>query len=61
MFQGNNREARRYLKRAKRRDPKEPEVYSGLARLADKMGETRRAEKYLRKAERLREAAAGHR
>ena len=61
MLRGANREAQGYLKRAKRWDPKEPEVYDGLARLADKMGETRRAEKYLRKAERLREAAAGRR
>ena len=54
IFYGNHREAAKYLKRARRRYPREPEVYEGLARLAIQMDETKRAEKYLRKAERLR-------
>jgi len=61
MLQGNNSEAQRYLKRARRWDPKEPEVYDGLARLAKRLDHSRRVEKYLGKAKRLREAAAGHR
>jgi len=59
MLVGNDREAQTYLKRAKRRYPWEPEVYDGLARLATRMDEHRRAEKYRRKAERLRGRAAG--
>lgn len=59
MLVGNDREAQMYLKRAKRRYPWEPEVYDGLARLATRMDEHRRAEKYRRKAERLRGRASG--
>ena len=59
MLVGNDREAQTYLKRAKRRYPWEPEVYDGLARLATRLDEHRRAEKYRRKAERLRSRAAG--
>ncbi len=33
------REAEKYLKRAKRWDPKEPEVFEGLARHAAKVGD----------------------
>jgi len=61
MQWGSNLEAQRYLKRAKRRYPKEPEVFEGLARYAYKIGETRRAEKWLRRAEKLRRVAEGDR
>jgi len=56
MLYGNNREAERYLKRAKRWYPKEPAVYEGLARLAARTGELRREEKNLRRAAKLRNA-----
>jgi len=56
MLYGNNREAAKYLKRARRWYPKEPAVYEALARLAGRTGEVRREEKYLRKARQLRSA-----
>ena len=56
MQLGNDSEAARYLKEAKRRYPREPEVYMGLARFAQKMEKTRRANRYLRKAEKLAKA-----
>ncbi len=59
MLYGNNREAAKYLKRAKRWYPREPEVYEGLARLAHRTGDTRREEKYLRKASKLRSVENG--
>lgn len=55
MLYGNNRGAAKYLKRARRWYPREPAVYEGLARLAGRNGESRREEKYLRKARKLRE------
>lgn len=61
MLHGNNREAEKYLKRAKRWYSKEPEVYEGLARLARRMGDARREAKYLRKASRLRSVENGDR
>lgn len=56
MLYGNNREAAKYLRRAKRWYPAEPEVYEGLARFAQATGDTRRAEKNRRKARQLRNA-----
>lgn len=53
---GNDSEAARYLKMAKRRYPREPEVYMGKARLAQKMEKPNRAKRYLRKAEMLARA-----
>jgi len=61
MGRGHPWEAKKYLKRAKRWYPKEPEVYEGLARLAKLMDHSRKEEKYLGKAKRLRGAAAGYR
>jgi len=55
---GDLRQASRYLKRAKRRYPREPEVFEGLARLARSAGHHRREEKCLAKAEKLRQASA---
>jgi Flp pilus assembly protein TadD len=54
---GNFREASRYLKRAKRRYPDEPEVYHAMARLARREGDDRRAEKHEAKAAKVRERA----
>jgi len=54
MLYGNIREAAKYLKRARRWYPREPAVYEGLARLAGRTGESRREEKFLRKAGKLR-------
>ena len=68
MQLGNDSEAVGYLKKAKRRYPREPEVYMGMARFARKMEKPDRAKRYLRKAEKLarvdargtlRSAAAG--
>lgn len=57
MDRGDVREAEKYLKRAKRWDPKEPEVFEGLARHAAKVGDHQKAEKYTLKAEKLRRIA----
>lgn len=61
MLHGNNREAEKYLKKARRWYPREPEVYDGLARLARRMGDTGREERYLRRARELRGADPGDR
>jgi Flp pilus assembly protein TadD len=61
MLHGNNREAEKYLKKARRWYPREPEVYEGLARLAGRMGDTRRAEKYIRRARELSSLDPGDR
>lgn len=53
MQLGNDSEAAGYLKEAKKRYPREPEVYMGKARLAQRMEKTRRANRYFRKAEKL--------
>jgi len=63
MARGDLRSAESYLKRAKRRFPREPEVWDGLARYAARAGEAIREQRYLRKARALREkeaAAAAH-
>jgi len=59
MQLGNDSEAVGYLKEARRRYPREPEVYMGKARLAQRMEKPRRAERYLRKAERLARVDSG--
>jgi Flp pilus assembly protein TadD len=61
MQLGRNSEAARYLKEARRRYPREPEVYRGLARFSQRTDRTRRVERYLRKAEKLARAADGDR
>ena len=61
MLVGNDREAEKYLKRAKRRYSREPAVWAGLARLATRQGDHRRAEKYRRKANKLWDSAAADR
>lgn len=53
MIRGNTTEAARYLNRAKRLYSREPAVFNGRARLAEKSGKTRRAARYRRKAEKL--------
>ncbi len=53
MQLGNDSEAVGYLKQAKRRYPREPEVYMGMARFARKMEKPNRAKRYLRKAQKL--------
>ena len=58
---GNDSEAAGYLKQAKRRYPREPEVYLGMARFAQKMEKPRRAKRYLRKAEKLARINDGNR
>jgi Flp pilus assembly protein TadD len=58
LIRGNSIEATRYLNRAKRLYGGEPEVFDGLARLAESQGKTRRANRYQRKAEKLRLARA---
>jgi len=57
----NDSEAAEYLKEARKRYPREPEVYMGRARLAQKMEKTRRAARYLRKAEKLARVDGGTR
>ena len=59
MLSGQTREARKYLQRARRLDPEEPEVWEALARLARRTGQVRQEEKYRLKAETLRSASAG--
>lgn len=54
MMRGNMDEAKRYLRRARWSYPREPEVYEGLARLAKFQGKLIRAEKRMKKAEKLR-------
>jgi Flp pilus assembly protein TadD len=61
MQLGNVTEAAEYLKQAKRRHPREPEVYMGKARLAQRMEKPQRAKRYLRKAEKLSRPADGDR
>ncbi|MCP4898190.1 MAG: tetratricopeptide repeat protein [bacterium] len=51
---GNRKAASRYLRRAKRHYPKEPEVYEALAEFADSAGNQKKALKYRGKAEALR-------
>lgn len=58
MQVGNDSEASGYLKTARRRYPREPEVYMGMARFAEKMKRPDRAKRYIRKAERLATADA---
>jgi Tfp pilus assembly protein PilF len=53
MQSGRNSEAARYLREARRRYPREPEVFMGLARLAERMERDRQVARYVRKAERL--------
>jgi len=55
-IRGNSTEAARYLNRAKRMYNRVPEVFDGLARLAESLGKARRAARYHRKAEKLRSA-----
>ncbi|MEE4271045.1 MAG: tetratricopeptide repeat protein [Thermoanaerobaculales bacterium] len=55
MARGDLRSAEGYLKRAKRRFPREPEVWDGLARYAARTGDEKRQQRYLRKARTLRE------
>jgi len=56
LIRGNSTVAARYLKRAKRMYNRVPEVFDGLGRLAESLGEARRAARYHRKAEKLRSA-----
>jgi Flp pilus assembly protein TadD len=56
LIRGKSAEAARYLKRAKRMYSREPEVFDGLARLAESLGKARRAARFHRKAEKLRSA-----
>jgi Flp pilus assembly protein TadD len=58
MVAGNLEQARKYLRKAKRRDGSEPEVYRALARLATKEGKSQSAQKHLRRAQRLDNKAA---
>jgi Flp pilus assembly protein TadD len=60
LIRGNDAEAARYLSRAKRSYGREPEIFDGLARLAESRGKARRAARYHRKAEKLRSAARAH-
>jgi len=52
-------EAARYLRRARRRHPMQPEVFDALARLADVQGRTGRAARYRDRADGLRRQRAG--
>lgn len=61
MLSGRLEEAGKYLRRAKRLDPDEAEVWDALARLARRTGQERREAKYRQKADSLRLAAAGAR
>lgn len=54
MVQGNLDSAQRYLRRARRWDSREPEVYDALARLARREGDASKAEKFSRRAAELR-------
>jgi len=54
IMQGKHRSAQRYLKKARRSYPSEPEVYDALARLARLRGEGSRADRYSRQAAKLR-------
>ena len=54
MLNGRIREARKYLRRAKRLNPREPEVWDGLTRLAQRTGQERREASCRKKAEQLR-------
>ncbi|MEX1310523.1 MAG: tetratricopeptide repeat protein [Candidatus Sulfomarinibacteraceae bacterium] len=56
LIRGNSTEAARHLNRAKRMYNRVPEVFDGLARLAETLGKARRAARYHRKAEKLRSA-----
>lgn len=58
MLAGRMDEAGKYLRRAKRLDPDEPEVWDALARLARRTGQDRREAKCRKKADTLRLAAA---
>lgn len=58
---GRMDEALKYLRRAKRLEPDEPEVWDALARFARSTGQVRREAKYRQKAASLRLAAAGAR
>jgi Flp pilus assembly protein TadD len=51
---GNPRGAARFLRRARRWYPAEPEVWDGLARLADQTDRPKRADRYREKAAKLR-------
>ncbi|UCF66112.1 MAG: tetratricopeptide repeat protein [Acidobacteriota bacterium] len=55
MVNGNYRHARLYLRRARWLYGKYPEVYDALARLAQRRGKPTKAEKYARRAQRMRE------
>ncbi|MCP4898191.1 MAG: tetratricopeptide repeat protein [bacterium] len=55
LAQGDLKAANKLLKRAKRQFHNEPEVYIALARLAEHNDELRKADKYRRRAEELRE------
>ena len=59
MVGGNLDQARKYLRKAKRRYGSEPEVHRALARLAAKEGKPQTAQKHLRRAQRLDEKAVG--
>lgn len=59
MQAGNDLEAAGYLKEARRRYPREPEVWMGMARLATSLEKPRRAKRYLRKADRLAKVDRG--
>jgi Flp pilus assembly protein TadD len=61
MLSGRLEEARKYLRRAKRLDPDEPEVWDALARLARRTGQERLVAKYRQKADALRLEATGAR
>lgn len=61
MLAGRMDEAGKYLRRAKRLDPDEPEVWDALARLARRSGQERREAKCRKKADSLRLAAVGAR
>jgi len=61
MLSGRTEEARKYLRRAKRLEPKEPEVWDALARLAKLEGLSRREAKCRQKADSLRLAAVDDR
>ena len=55
MVGGNLEQAKKYLRKAKRRYGSEPEVFRALARLASKEGKPQTAQKHLQRAQRLDE------
>jgi Flp pilus assembly protein TadD len=57
MTQGNLRDARRYLQRARRSYGREPDVYDALSRLARRSGQHRKAQEFEQRASELRAAA----